>query len=302
MNKEYLIKKWLDDGLTSDELLQFQQLEEYDSYMKLAEKSVLFKAPDYKIDEAYSNLSTTINKKREQKSILKRLKPYLKIAAVLVIGMAVYSTFFMNNFTNIETLAMEQKSVDLPDASVVELNAFSSISFNENSWNESREVSLKGEAYFKVEKGSKFDVKTSSGIITVVGTEFNIKNRSDYFEVKCFEGKVNVTFDGKVIPLPAGNSMRVVNNNLVLNKTDISHPYWIDKISNFESVPLSEVIAELERQYNIKVIMKSKIEMSTLFSGSFSHNNRENAIKSIAVPFGLDFTIMNDVVTLQKIE
>jgi transmembrane sensor len=302
MNKETLIKKWLDNELTAEELLLFQQLEEYDSYIKLSKKAALFCAPEYQDENAYKKLSAIINQKRKRKLSVERLKPFVKIAAVLLIGVVVYTAFFGGSLTNIETFAMQQKSIDLPDASHIALNANSSVSFNKKSWESKREVNLDGEAYFQVEKGSQFDVKTSSGIITVVGTQFNIKNRLNYFEVKCFEGKVNVIYNGGIIPLPAGSSMRVVNNNLVLNTTELAYPTWIDKVSSFESVPLSEVLAEFKRQYNLKVKLAPEIDMNTLFTGSFSHSNKENAIKSITVPFGLDFTINNDVVTLNKIE
>lgn len=302
MKTEELIKKWLDNELTAEELEKFQQLDEYHSYSKLAEKAKLFKAPNFNRDKAYQELSEVINTKRAQKSALMRFKPFLKIAAVFLTGVLTYTLFLNNGESRIDTLAMEQKSVDLPDASHVELNALSTISFDKKTWSEKREVTLKGEAYFDVEKGSKFDVITSSGIITVVGTEFNIKNRMNYFEVKCFEGKVNVLYKGQTIPLPAGNTLRVVNNDLVLNKTELSHPTWLDKKSSFESVPLAEVIAEFERQYNMKVKIESTIKTDILFTGSFGHDNKENAIKQFAVPFGLDFKISNEVVTLKNIE
>ena len=47
MKKEALIKKWLDNELSTEELIQFQQLEEYESYMKLSEKAIRFKAPSF---------------------------------------------------------------------------------------------------------------------------------------------------------------------------------------------------------------------------------------------------------------
>ena len=48
-----------------------------------------------------------------------------------------------------------QMSVDLPDGSEAILNAKSSITFNNDTWDENRTVSLTGEAYFKVKKGEK---------------------------------------------------------------------------------------------------------------------------------------------------
>ena len=49
----------------------------------------------------------------------------------------------------------------------------------ENKWKNERSVNLDGEGFFKVAKGSKFDVETSAGTVSVVGTQFNVKNRKD---------------------------------------------------------------------------------------------------------------------------
>ena len=252
------------------------------------------------VRKSYKKVLPIIEKRRAKKLTIQKLRPILQIAAVLIVGVVVYASFFMNSMTTIQTLASQTKSINLPDASLVELNAMSTVSFNESNWNEKRLVNLDGEAFFNVEKGSKFDVKTSSGIITVVGTQFNIKNRKDYFEVKCFEGKVNVLYNNEVISLPAGKTMRVINKNVFHDNTDLEHPTWIDKFSSFKSVPLFEVIAEFERQYNLKIKNEFEMDMTILYSGTFVHNDKNLAIKSITMPFGLDYTIVNNVVTLKK--
>lgn len=64
MNKEFLIKKWLDNELSVDESKKFQQLEEYNSYMKLSKKSQLFKAPAFNYSKVYLKLQSTIDKKK----------------------------------------------------------------------------------------------------------------------------------------------------------------------------------------------------------------------------------------------
>ena len=64
MKKEDLIKKWLDNELSAEELVAFQQLEEYDSYVKLSEKAQNFKAPSFDTDSAYKNVSSHILEKR----------------------------------------------------------------------------------------------------------------------------------------------------------------------------------------------------------------------------------------------
>ncbi|MGB6268923.1 MAG: hypothetical protein WBF67_07940 [Olleya sp.] len=55
MNKEELIKKWLDHDLTPQEFEAFKLLEDYESLIKLSNFSKGFKAPEYNVDEALHN-------------------------------------------------------------------------------------------------------------------------------------------------------------------------------------------------------------------------------------------------------
>ena len=65
-------------------------------------------------------------------------------------------------------------AVVLPDGSKVDLNAESKISYKPLWWFISRDVELKGEAYFEVEKGSTFDVRSGQYTVSVLGTSFNV--------------------------------------------------------------------------------------------------------------------------------
>ncbi len=300
MKKEELIKKWLDNELSVDELKAFQRLEEYDSYVKLSEKAKQFKAPDFDSSEAYKRMEPIIEHKRTQKSLLIRLRPIAQIAAIFMIVFGAYTLLFSNDLTTFNTLASQKITITLPDASIVKLNSKSQLSFDKNTWKEQREVKLEGEAFFKVAKGSRFDVQTNSGIVRVMGTQFNVKNRNNYFEVKCFEGKVSVLYRDELTELPAGKTLRIINGITFNNQTNLEHPSWIENESSFKSVPLAEVIDEFERQYDVKIVID--IDTNALFSGSFVHDNQDLALKSITLPFGLNYTIENKIITFKKIE
>lgn len=300
MNKEALIKKWLDNELTAKELRSFQQLDEYDSFIKLSEKAQFFKAPFYNSLDAFKKLQTIIDRKRKSKTLLQRLKPIAQIAAVFLIGFAIYTVFFSNNLTTVNTLASQKIMVTLPDASTVQLNSLSQLSYNKYTWEKQRNVNLDGEAFFKVAKGSQFDVHASSGVISVLGTQFNVKNRTNYFEVTCFEGKVSVLYRSQITELPAGKTLRIINGVITNDITNLQYPTWIDNFSNFKSVPFIEVIAEFERQYNVKI--RTDVNTKILFTGTFVHNNMSLALQSISIPFNLDYTIENNLITLKKVE
>ena len=187
-----------------------------------------------------------------------------------------------------QTLAAEKTVISLPDNSSVVLNAASAISYRKKNWDEQRTLKLEGEAFFKVAEGHKFDVVTSEGVVTVLGTQFNVKQRDSYFEVTCYEGIVKVTANGNSKKLVAGDMFRLDSGILFESSNSDTGPQWTENMSTFKTVPFSRVIAELERQYNITITYTGDKRMQ-LFSGGFSHNNLENALQSITSPLGLKY-------------
>lgn len=296
MKEETLIQKWLDEELSPTELEAFKQLEEADDYLKLSEKAQHFKAPEFDLSNNYERLQTKLlrTKKDSLVSIL------LKIAAVFVLGFGAYFTFFSSTKTTVKTLVGTTEKVILPDGSNVLLNAISTLYYDKKNWEDERKVHLQGEAFFKVQKGERFDVLTPAGTITVVGTQFNVKQRGDYFEVTCYEGRVRVTTPSDTVMLDVGENFRSIDLLAHLGTTQKSAPTWINDISSFQSVPFAEVLAEFERQYNVDIRIKNRtFDTNQLFTGSFAQDNMERALQSISVPFNLTYTVNNDLVILK---
>ncbi|MDH5414020.1 MAG: FecR family protein [Flavobacteriaceae bacterium] len=289
MQKELLIQKWLDGELNEAELKAFKKLPEYESYNKLSEKALLFKDTSYNVDLEFLNLKSKIKERDTSASKVRWIKPLLRIAAIFIIGLAVYYSPIYDDTTVVKTLASNTTSVELPDKSSVKLNAESSLNYKKRNWKKNREVNLVGEAYFKVAKGSQFDVVTWSGKVSVLGTQFNVKQRVNYFEVTCYEGLVSVTYKNRVIKLPAGKTFKLIDGAIIEGESRDLAPTWANKyLSSFKSVPYSEVIQEFERQYNIK-IEANNIDTDQLFSGSFTNTNKELALKSITLPLKLKY-------------
>jgi ferric-dicitrate binding protein FerR (iron transport regulator) len=83
-------------------------------------------------------------------------------------------------------------AVVLPDGSKVELNSESDLSFHRYRWLLQRRVNLRGEAFFEVAKGKRFDVVSDVATTSVVGTSFNVLARAENYTVTCLTGKVAV--------------------------------------------------------------------------------------------------------------
>ncbi|WP_405380680.1 FecR family protein [Maribacter sp. LLG6340-A2] len=290
MQDNYLAK-WLNDELTDAELAEFKQSEAYATYKKIKDVSDKMEAPTFDMDAAWTSLEGNKVKEAPKVFTLSPYKPFLRIAAAIMILLTA-SFFYLNSLDNtITTAYAENKTITLPDTSEVILNAESELAYNEKKWDDKRNIELNGEAYFKVAKGKKFNVATTNGTVTVLGTQFNVKNRKEYFEVTCFEGLVSVTINGKETKLPAGNSILTVNGKSITYKAEVNgKPSWLSSESSFRSIPLHYVMDELQRQFNIEVTY-DYIDDEQLFTGSFNNDNLELALKSISVPLQVKFKL-----------
>ncbi len=295
MEREELIRKWLDNELDPKELQLFKALDDYEDLVRISDGVQSFRSDLFDINSEFNRLNKTIEAKNQQKNWL---KPFIAIAAAIVILFGIYQSFNIQG-TEISTLVSQKQEVILPDNSNVSLNSLSSLTYNEKEWDTEREVQLQGEAFFKVEKGSTFNVKTTSGLVTVVGTQFTVKDRDELFEVVCYEGIVRVDHLGESFLLKKGDRyIKMDGITTTKTKTTQLTPSWIAHTSSFKSIPYSAVLAEFERQYDIK-IMATDIDSTQLFTGSFIHNDIDIALKSITLPLNLKYIRTNRMITLK---
>lgn len=293
MQENYLAK-WLSGELSEAELAEFKKSDEYASYQKLLEVSKTLEAPDFDVDEAFQRLKTERIGNSPKVITLNPFKKFLRVAAVIAVLLA-GSYFYVSSLDETySTQLAERTEVTLPDNSEIFLNAESQISFSKKKWDQKRKVTLKGEAFFKVAKGKKFTVSTDQGTVAVLGTQFNVENRDNFFEVTCFEGLVSVTFNGKETKLPAGTSFVVIDGVIQpTNQPEGAHPAWMNNESSFDRIPLKYVLAELERQFNVSVKTKD-VNTELIFTGSFDNTNLEMALKSISTPSHIKYTVEDD--------
>ena len=199
-----------------------------------------------------------------------------------------------------DTGIAETTSITLPDQSTVNLNATSSLSFDENNFSKDRKLKLDGEAFFSVEKGQRFMVETKNGTVEVLGTSFNVFSRENFFEVECKSGKVKVVNkSGQSIVLNPNETCKQTGSQLQKTLTKVKESDWTKGIYHFEEMPLSEVISELERQFKVAVVMTADVE-NKKYTGSFEKKNLKDALHAITWPLGLAYTIDDNLTNNKK--
>jgi len=291
--KDPYLAKWLIDKLSPKDLEKFEKSEEYTDFEKIVKGMEYFYAPDFDEDRS---LETTLAKLEQQKnSKVINIRPFLYIISAAASITLLIGLFF--NKISYTATPGSQLSVVLPDGSTVELNAGSSLSHQRFFWSNDRNVSLDGEAFFKVTSGNTFTVTSALGDVKVLGTQFNVKGRAKTFEVTCYEGKVKVSSQDQQNILKAGDAIILKNNHLVPSKTINTQPLWMQGESLFTSIPLSEVLDEIERQFDVTFI-RNNINLSKLFTGGFVHGDLTIALESVLAPMGIQYQISNKTITL----
>tara|TARA_R110000868_G_scaffold335496_1_gene596350 strand:+ start:2939 stop:3853 length:915 start_codon:yes stop_codon:yes gene_type:complete len=291
MKNEKEILKWLNGELSNQEIEDLKQSEGSDTLEKIAHYSSLLETPKVDAQKALDQFKARNLSKKETKVRTLNFKAIYSVAAAIAILLTSAYFLFYNTTTAFETQIAQTKTFHLPDDSEVLLNAASKITFKEKEWENKRDLTLDGEAYFQVKKGQTFSVNTTDGVVQVLGTHFNVKQRKNYFEVSCFEGLVSVTHNNETVKLPPGKTFRMINN-IIQEVPDFNaqNPSWMQKESSFDRIPLDQVIAELERQYDINIKTEG-VDTSKLFTGSFTHTDQKIALEAITIPLKLSYKL-----------
>ena len=298
MNENNKLAKWLNDELSPLEKENFQATDDYALYDKIKLYSSHLEVGDFDADKILETILKS--EKSSPKSIPLYKNWFVKIAAVLVIGIGL--TFVMQNYSSANQLAQngEKTTFLLPDNSEVVLNSGSNVEYKKWGWDNNRALKLIGEAYFKVAKGKKFEVVTNIGKVTVLGTKFNVKVRGSRFNVTCFEGRVKVNYKTTELVLSPGQSVTFDNGKQFISSIESTKPAWLEHQLAFEKENLNQIIDEVQRQYKVSIILKTK-RADILFTGKIPADNLDLVLKIIGTTYNLNYNkIATDYVIFQE--
>ena len=242
-------------------------------------------APDPK--DMWLDLSARINQAEQQPSVplWRQLLQGPTAAGFLAVAVLVLGILLGYHLLTrplvFETQPGEQRTLHLPDGSVVDLNSGSRLRYSRNFGTDHRQLELLGEAYFSVEKGAvPFVVNTTVGQTTVLGTKFNVFARQEQLRVGVNEGRVevsaNVAGTRRMVLLHAGEKTSCRAGGFPNEPSGISlplgkFPAWTRNGMYFEQESLANVCKEIERRFNTKVVLADpafkRLEVSGLLEG-----------------------------------
>lgn len=235
--------------------------------------------------------------RKPKKSSSTRRLTWMSVAASILFVLAIQQLFFEQESKI--TRSQEIASIGLPDHSRVTLNSNSTIRYDKRFNN--RILSLEGEAFFEVKKGSSFMVKTELGDVEVLGTSFNVFSRDSFFIVSCATGKVKVSTPSHSQTLLPGQRVWLTAHQLKMDTIPVYNiKHWMGQESHFSKTPLAVVLSSLSHHYGLSIDSGS-IQMQSLeFTGSFVHSDIEKALKMVLVPFNIHYQLNGNELKLSQ--
>lgn len=239
-------------------------------------------------------------------SALRKVKIYsisLQIAAILVIGLIFSSIWFYRQsnkttgFEQLQTVSIPygaKTKLSMPDGSTVWLNSGSTLSYS-NNFSKKREVELKGEAFFEVQKNNiPFEVNTNFGKIRVLGTGFNVLAYPESgFVTTLVHGSVQIDSKRNTQRqmLEPGQQVELVGNNLVKTtvETDL-FTSWKDGKMIFKREPFPGLMLRLERWFNVKIEYSTDDFKDLWYSGTIENETITEVMDMIGMAAPVQFT------------
>lgn len=177
-------------------------------------------------------------------------KAAVGIAAAFILGLLVFN--FVNSGTQTCIAGTENKTISLPDGTVIDLKAGSRIKFDDN-FAEHRNVELEGVAFFDVAKdpAHPFSIDAGEVNVTVLGTSFNIDMQENAVAVSVISGKVSVVSKSDIVDsaiLLPGQGVRITGSGF--SRTTLNsdgYLYWKTGVVSFNNASLKEIVEEMDR-------------------------------------------------------
>jgi transmembrane sensor len=241
---------------------------------------------------------------------------WIKIAASIVLILGLTSTVYFyqkNDISTYQSAYGESREVKLPDGSIVKLNANSTLKISNDWSNEhTREVWLKGEAFFSVTEkqnqgNAKFIVHTNHIDVEVVGTEFNVSDRDTNTNVTLNSGKIKLDVfnngNTQTILMKPGEQVNYSSKSLSVNKKKVKAEVvsaWTSNNWILESTSLGEIASKIENNFGVTVVIKDPNVVSERMTGVIMTNNLDEVLEGLSTIYSLKIKKEDNQIILEK--
>lgn len=183
------------------------------------------------------------------------------------------------------------KDVRLPDGSQIWLRQGSQLEYASQWTGESREVKLRGEAYFEIQHDAAHPFKVmleNGGTVEVLGTQFNVRQSSKQTEVLVRSGKVRFSPSGQTAgPVLTAHQKAIFDQDAaqmqIATVASLNELSWQTGGLEFVNTPLLNVVRDLEQYYGVRITLSNPAMSSCPHSAPLTHQSIEKVLETIAL-------------------
>jgi ferric-dicitrate binding protein FerR (iron transport regulator) len=311
------------------------------------------KEPDF--SGMYQKISEEMDRKDSEetelklfrrKSLYRRIFAYSSAAAAMFVFAFFIGRFSERNVVSdlksstalyeVTTPFGSRSEIKLPDGTQVILNAGSIVTYRNDYNSTNRNISLAGEAYFKVARNENipFIVNVGSVSIKALGTEFNVKAYTDenIIETTLITGKINITCEGTgdstqtvdLIPNQKAIFIRdeqgflledlresdstnlepvrsIISNILIAPKVNTDQVVaWTEGKLILRGESLDKLCVELERKYDVSVVFLDDEIKKFRYTGVLLDETLEQVLNVIGLTSPIRYSLDGKTVYLNS--
>ncbi|UII28381.1 DUF4974 domain-containing protein [Fulvivirga maritima] len=313
---EVIIAKYLANEASTQEVDQlYQWLSNNEANQKKLNQHIKLWEQPYR-DEKYFDTGVGLRKlntkiqKKERRSGSVWLQTAAAIALLLISSLIIWQVSTSGSLqisTIVKANPYGQKSTfQLPDGTIVKLNAGSTLEYPEEFDNNIRLVKLTGEAFFNVQRDERhpFIVVTGEVSTKVLGTSFNINAFTDEPEitVTVATGKVEVSENtgAQVTLLPHEEAVYKRSEKLLTEQSaDMEAALaWRDNNLLFHNASISKVINQLMYWYGVKIELKDNSLGHCHITGSFKDETLTHVLQALELSTNIHYKKQADTYIL----
>ncbi len=229
---------------------------------QILEVADAFEYPEANTTSNWQQLNAKIKQPRLVNRSIKRLAMFRWVAAAVIVLTVAFGAFLVNQLGHSPALVYQTSdspmTQNLSDGSQLQLNTSTVLEVQSMS-KQNRVVYLKqGEVFCKVaHQSAPFKLITDKGIITVLGTEFDVKHSTDQgFSIYLKKGRISFQTGHQTIQLKPGDYLHETQKGqmVLTHISDNRATAWMDGALSFNQSPLSQVIDALEHFYQKQFI------------------------------------------------
>ncbi|MDQ0637455.1 transmembrane sensor [Pedobacter sp. W3I1] len=277
-------------------------LKQLEDFRTILEKSKLQIDPEIDEHQALKRLNIRLQHEKKTFHYKSVLRWVAIVAIVLSTGLFFYSNLIGNKIkVNSGKNTLTQT---LPDGSTAILNKQSELSFVGGFFNKTRDVKLKGEAFFKVSanKSKPFIISVNDVRVTVVGTAFNVKSDGVAVVVVVESGIVKVNNRNDSVRLTAGEKVEVSQNQPHLFKGENQgklYNYYYSNELVCDGTPLSDLVTVLNEKFKSNIVIVNPALKLLPISTTFKNESLKEILTIIAETFKIKIEYGQDIIKLK---